>query len=189
MSKNWNLSLKNIFSKYGFFLLVIVYILLWHLIPKLTFLANIISKLPSEKLYGIILIKSLMAIPVVMFMLSQFGIVYFFSKMKLNWWKCILIIFSGLIFIVAIVQIIIYQLDIVSKIHRYPNIREQLFILGHYYGFLRLPISIFIIIIASGIGYLVSLRIKDKNLILPVAMFAAYIDYWTVTRGPVSKAI
>jgi hypothetical protein len=31
--------------------------------------------------------------------------------------------------------------------------------------------------------------VRDRNLLLPVVMFAAYIDFWTVTRGPVSAVL
>jgi hypothetical protein len=44
-------------------------------------------------------------------------------------------------------------------------------------------------IAAASIGCAVSERVKDKNLLLPVVMFAAYIDFWTVTRGPVATLL
>jgi hypothetical protein len=49
-----------------------------------------------------------------------------------------------------------------------------------------LPLDISRIAAACFLGYIVSFALRDKNIILPIAAFAAYLDIWTVTIGPTS---
>ncbi|MHB0997696.1 MAG: hypothetical protein ACYC27_00505 [Armatimonadota bacterium] len=39
---------------------------------------------------------------------------------------------------------------------------------------------------AASLGYTISFIVRDKNILLPAAMFAAVVDYWGVTWGPLS---
>ncbi|MDO8585712.1 MAG: hypothetical protein Q7T82_01605 [Armatimonadota bacterium] len=54
---------------------------------------------------------------------------------------------------------------------------------------LGLPIDLSRIVAASFLGYLVSFVLRDKNIVLPIAGFAACLDIWTVTWGPTRHMI
>lgn len=131
----------------------------------------------------------IMAAPTIAFMAAQISVIYFYTKMQLSIWQALLSLVLCLGCVALITMLIVYQIHITAKLGRYPNMRELFFILGNYYGPLKMPISMLIMLAASSIGYMVSMRIKDINLILPVVMFAACIDFWTVTQGPVSTVL
>jgi hypothetical protein len=54
---------------------------------------------------------------------------------------------------------------------------------------LWLPLDVSRIAAAATLGYLVSFALRDKNIVLPIAGFAAYFDIWTVTWGPTKQFI
>lgn len=54
---------------------------------------------------------------------------------------------------------------------------------------ISLPLDISRIAAAATLGYLVSFVLRDKNIVLPIAGFAAYFDVWTVNWGPTKHFI
>ena len=52
------------------------------------------------------------------------------------------------------------------------------------HGIPSLSIDISRILAATFLGYFVSFALREKNIVLPVAGFAAYLDIWTVAWGP-----
>lgn len=110
-----------------------------------------------------------MALPTLAFMIVQIAIIYFFAKLKMRGWQSLL----SLVVCVGLAAILwIFGRSMAGN-----------------YGFSRILMSIFLMFAAASLGYMVSLRVTDRNLLLPVVMFAAYIDFWTVTRGPVATMI
>jgi hypothetical protein len=49
--------------------------------------------------------------------------------------------------------------------------------------------DLFLILFATSLGYMVGFIVREPNIILPVALFAAAVDYWNVTWGMLSKTI
>lgn len=176
---------------------ILAYCALWLLIPKATILPIIMGILQSFTSFtgdsvaaglGLATVV-IMAAPTIAFMAAQMSVIYFFTKLKLNVWQALFSLIACLACVALFTMLIAHQMYIAQKLGRYPNIRELFFILGNYFGPLKMPISMLVMLAASSIGYMVSLRIKDKNLILPVVMFAACIDYWTVTQGHVAAVL
>ncbi|MCX6345291.1 MAG: hypothetical protein NT018_09505 [Armatimonadetes bacterium] len=172
---------------------ILVYFALWVLTPKATFLAAAGDVLFNAFRASHGLVKAVLGVccfvltaaPTIAFMAVQIGIIYFFAKLKLKLWQSLLgvVLCLGLVF--ALLNILIWQLHL----HHYPNTRQMVFIMAHYNGLLKMPMSLLTMLAAASIGYGVSIFVKDKNLLLPVVMFAAYIDFWTVTRGPVHTMV
>ncbi len=173
------------------------YCALWLLVPKATFLpaiVNLMRKLqpdahPAAALLMHLSSLMLIAAPTVVFMAVQVGIVYCFARVRMNWWQAVLALVTSLAGLTLIVALMVWQSGIVAKLHRSLTLREIFYFMGVYSHWLKMPMFLMIMLAAASVGYLVSLRVKDKNLILPVVMFAAYIDAWTVTRGPVSAVL
>ena len=178
---------------------VAAYLALWVLIPKATFLAAAVRAIDTALPFadgGVSVFLKLAALlviltPVACVMAAQVGIVYFFAKVRMNFWQALGVLAVCLACAVALGAAVVGSFaaghpQVIEKLGHYPTFREHIYLLGAYYGPLRIPISLFVMLGAASIGYMVSLRIRDKNLILPVVMFAAYVDLWTVTRGPVS---
>lgn len=46
-----------------------------------------------------------------------------------------------------------------------------------------------LMIFAASMGCIISFIIREPNIIIPVALFAAVVDYWGVTAGPVSVVL
>ena len=173
------------------------YAALWLLIPRATFLPVIVqlveAAMPFATGHSAFYLSFVGAVvvlaPTLGFMCSQVAIVYFFTKIRLSLWQCLLALVVCLIVAEGLLSLVIWQSRIPAQLGRYPGFREQLLIMGIYYGPLKIPLTLALIVASASVGYLVSLRIKDKNIILPVVMLAAYIDFWTVTRGPVSVVL
>ena len=178
-------------------LAVLAYFALWLLVPKATFLPAIVNELTSSLKFvndnaaaGIRLFSSmLVAVPTVAFMAIQIAIIYFFTKLNLKFRQAVLALVLCLISIVALVNVVIWQAGIAAKLGHYPNLKEQLILISYYQGILKMPYILFIMLASINVGYLVSLRVADKNLLLPVVMFAACVDLWTVTQGPVATML
>ena len=56
-------------------------------------------------------------------------------------------------------------------------------------GRMRALTSLFMILAASAFGYLVSFILRHPNIVLPIAIFAPFIDIWTVLVGPTAHAL
>ena len=173
------------------------YFALWILVPKAVFLPLIINSISaiipfingSAGNYLQFIVVAAMSAPTVAFMAISIAIIYYFAALKLSFKQSILSIIICIGTTFGLIAIVIQQLHILPKLGHYPNLSEHLYILAHYFGPFKMPISVLLMLAAASIGYAVSLRVTDKNLILPVVMFAAYIDFWTVTRGPVASAL
>ncbi|MCE5323207.1 hypothetical protein LLG46_07820 [bacterium] len=176
---------------------IIAYLALWLLVPKATFLPDIISHLTNAASHtsgipaaGIRIICILIiALPTVMFMAIQIGIIYQSVRLKMGFIHSLAAFVISLGCAYGLMDLIVWRSGAVKIVHRALTLREKFFVVANYITPLTMLYFICIMLAAISLGYLVSLRIKDKNLLLPVVMFAAYIDFWTVTRGPVSHVI
>ena len=162
------------------------YAALWVLAPRATFLPHLASLIGKHIPVAAL---ALIAAPTVVFMAVQVGIVYCFARMKMDWPRAALALLGSLAWTVGMVALMVWQSGVAAKMRHWPSLRETMFIMGVYPSLLRLPMFLGIIFAASSIGYLVAMRVRDKNLLLPVVMFAAWVDFWTVTQGPVSAVL
>ncbi len=173
------------------------YFALWLAVPRATFLPALVhhveSARPPGSLVTAILLNTLwialVSLPTAAFMAVQIALVYFFARFQMTWRRCALVLAGSLAGVAAIALLVVWESGVAAKMGRHPTFRETLYIMGAYPSLLRMPMFLAIITAASSIGYLVALRVRDRNLLLPVVMFAAYIDFWTVTRGPVSAVL
>lgn len=166
------------------FVVILAYFALWFLVPKAAFFPAIIrliihtmphaSKFARPILY--ICAIGVLSLPTIAFMAVQVAIVYFYAKIQFKWWQ-VLLAFAGLLIC------IIGFFAISAKLATHKPVPVGTLLT------LRLFISFCTMLAAGSIGYLVALRIRDKNMLLPVSMFAAAIDCWTVAMGPVSEMI
>ncbi|MHB9037104.1 MAG: hypothetical protein ACYC64_10570 [Armatimonadota bacterium] len=176
---------------------VLAYFALWMLVPKATFLPGIVNQLSHAashapgilavalRIMGLLVIAS----PTVAFMAIQIGVIYFFTRIKMDFARSLAAFVLSMGCAFGFMTLIVWQSGIAAKMHRALTLREQMFVVANHVTPLSMPYFVCIMLAAISLGYLVSLRVKDKNLLLPVVMFAAYIDFWTVTRGPVSHVI
>lgn len=49
--------------------------------------------------------------------------------------------------------------------------------------------DLFLMVFAGLLGHMISFIVREPNILLPAASFAALVDYWNVTWGILSKAI
>jgi len=54
---------------------------------------------------------------------------------------------------------------------------------------LGVAVDAFLILAGVGFGALVLLAVRDRNLLVPVALVAAVVDLWGVTKGPTAMAL
>ena len=173
------------------------YVALWLLIPKASFLPIIVGLAdaamphvgPDAANWLSFSAMCVMATPTVVFMAVQIAIVYYFAGIRLNAWQALLTLIGSLSLAEGIIALVVWRFGIAGRIGHYPGFGEQFELASVYYGPLRIPLTLSLIFAAASIGYLVSLRIRDKNLLLPVVLVAACVDFWTVTRGPVSVVL
>lgn len=181
----------------GLLLSIAAYFALWLLVPRAVFIPNTLNATAdvlrgASGLWALALRvfgSTLEVLPTVAFMAVQVAIVYFFARLKLNWWQS-LIALAGLLFTAWLVfYAALWDWGIMARMQRMPTIREQAFLLSVYFGPLKMVISLLLMLVAAAIGYTVSTAVRDKNLLLPVVMFAACIDFWTVHHGPVNTVM
>ncbi|MGC8861580.1 MAG: hypothetical protein ACP5R5_02270 [Armatimonadota bacterium] len=173
------------------------YCALWLLVPRATLLSGLADAIRAVMPFAgdgarPVLASALLGVtaaPTVAFMAVQIALVYFFAQFDMNWRQCALVLVGSLAAVAVIALGIVWQSGVSAKMGRHPSIRETLVIMGAYPSLLRMPMYLGIILASSSIGFLVSLRVRDRNMLLPVVMLAAYIDFWTVTRGPVSVVL
>ena len=46
-----------------------------------------------------------------------------------------------------------------------------------------------LMLFAAALGYTISFIVREPNILLPIAIFAAFVDYWSVTWGPLSQIL
>ncbi len=177
---------------------MLAYFVLWIGIPKARFLSAALDSIDKAMTHAHQPLATLLpicgivitSIPTITFMAAQISVVYYFSKLKLGFKGSVISLLACLAGLTLIVTAIVWESGVVAKLHRMPTLPETGFIVGVYHpGLLKMLMFAVIMLTAASIGYLVSLRIKDKNLLLPVVMFAASIDFWTVTAGPVNTVM
>ncbi len=180
---------------FGLGLTVIAYCALWLLVPRAVFIVRAGNSIDAALVHARGLEASalvaggglMFALPTAAFMAAQIGIIYFFARFRMNWWQS-LIIFVGSVGVAwGLLALAIWRGG--GVLHRFPTLGEQMTVLSMYNGALKLPITLLLISAASSLGCMVSQAIKDRNLLLPVVMFAACIDFWTVNFGPVSTML
>ena len=176
---------------------ILVYFALWWIIPRATFLPALVNAIdglipfvPRYAADGLRLVGvAVMMAPTVAFMAVQIAIVYSFARIRMSFWQAAGVL-AALMFALAVVAfVIVTDSGVATKMARRLNPAETMFVLARFPHVLKMPMAVLVMLAAGSIGYLVSLRIKDRNLLVPVVMFAAYIDFWTVTRGPVSAVL
>lgn len=177
---------------------LIAYCALWVLVPRARFIPAALSDLDSAikhahqpwatflTILGIVVLSAATAV----FVAVQMWIVYSFSGLRLGFKQSLLWLVGCLAGAGGIVWLMLWRIDIVGKLHRLPTAAEIVFIVNLMRGTLpSMALFVLIMLAAASLGCMVSLRIKDRNLLLPVVMFAAAIDFWTVTVGPVSHVL
>ncbi len=179
----------------GLILSGVAYLALWLLVPRATFLGWLAKSSYNTTATGVGLILPgivhglSVGLPMVAFMAAQIAGIYYFTRLGLKWWGYLLCMIGSIALVGILLTLVIHTYNIPGQLGRYPTLQEHMIILGRYYGPYKLPISLAFITAASGLGGLVSFRVKDKNLLLPVSMFAAVIDFWTVNYGFVGVAM
>lgn len=168
----------------------VVYLALWLIVPHRAFLSSAAGALWEgyPRIAGL-LVLFIPVIATAIFMLVQIAIIYFFSAIRMRPWHVTLCLLGSLVGVVILTQIMVWRWGIPARMGHWPGLQTQVMVLALYPGLLKMPTTLLTILAAASIGYLVSLVIKDRNLLLPVVMLAAYIDFWTVTRGPVAHVM
>lgn len=162
-------------KNYNFPIITAAYFLLWILAPY-------VSSLPQS-----IGLPVLAAASTFIFMSIQIGIVYQIAKLRLSALGFVYLLLISILLIIILAYVVCVRLGIIQMLGRYPKPQELLMLVSS--GMPRMIFSFLIILLFTSIGGLVSVRVKDKNLLLPIVMFAAYIDLWTVTKGPVAAVL
>lgn len=173
------------------------YFLLWTIVPRATFYSGLIATVGnaaarSRGLPGFALSAAgllLVFLPTVFFMIVQLAMVYYFARVRMRFLTAAAVLAGCLAATAGLAALIVAQSGVVGHLHRWPNLRETAFIMAYYNGLLKMPVVLTVMFAAAAIGYMVSLRVTDKNLLLPVVVIAACIDVFTVTRGPVSAVL
>jgi len=177
-----------------FFVCLLAYLALWFLTPRATFLPYMLNAIGAGApfaegwcaFWAQLAAFSIVTAPTIAFMLVQFGMVYYFSGWNWNIKRGLAALVLALVGAAALVALLVWQSGMVAKMHRYPKPAEIMYILANYPHPLK---NVLVMLAASSIGILVSLRVRDRNLILPVVMAAACVDLWTVTMGPVATVL
>lgn len=76
-----------------------------------------------------------------------------------------------------------------TAVRKPADLGFRLAVFGYHAKGSRAVTSLLIIIGSSAMGLLVSLILRHPNIILPVAVFSAMVDIWTVFLGPTGKAV
>jgi len=182
---------------FGLGLTVLAYCALWLLVPRAVFIVHAGNSIDAalshaRGLEALLLLAAgglMFALPTAAFMAAQIGIIYFFARFRMNWRQSLIILVGSVAAAWGLLALAIWQTGHVAALHGFPTLREQIVLLSMYHGILKLPITLLLISAASSIGCMVSQAIKDRNLLLPVVMFAACIDFWTVNFGPVNTVL
>lgn len=181
----------------GVGLAVAALLLLWFLVPKATFLATAASYFRTppawigpDGAFGWRAAGMLIsAVPTALFMAAQIFLAFNIARLRWSVWRYAAVVLGSVAVAFAVVVAVVFMKDIPARIGRFPNLRELVAIAGVYYGPLRSLITLCIVSGATSIGCMVAFRVRDRNLLLPVVILAAFIDLWTVTSGPTSHAI
>lgn len=180
---------------YGLLFTALSFLLLWFIVPKAGFMAYLTESSLHTQARGIgIIFPGIVyglsaSLPMLLFMAVDIAAVYYYARLNLKWQIHLLVLFISLLVIFISLTFVIIHSHIPAMLGRYPNLREHFLILGRLPGIMRLAVILLFISAASALGGAVSYRVTDKNLLLPVSMFAACIDFWTVNFGVVNRTI
>lgn len=174
---------------------ILAYFGLWVLAPKAAFFpyltdAIILAASHAHGCAGIVLAiteAAIMFAPTIAFMALQFGVVYYFTGFRMGFWRSLGVFVGCVLLAIGIMALMVHRFGVEHRLHRMPTLRQALVICAVDQSYLKMLQTTLIMLSAAGIGYMVSLRVTDKNLLLPVVLFAAWIDLWTCTQGPVSS--
>lgn len=135
------------------------------------------------------------------FMGIQISLVRRLAEVKLSIHAALmLLVGSTLLFAIGFVAIATTQHEKLLHLAKDPNLLAELralkpgissysLLYTSYKGYLVPVMNMLVIAAASLLGYVVSFLLRERNLILPVALFAGFIDFWTVSVGPTSKIV
>lgn len=127
---------------------------------------NIFNGQPIAKIALVIL-----SISILMFI--QLKIIAAFAEIKLSLKKSALVTLCALALFITII--------VISSI-----IPKDAIMLSALILMLK---DLILMLLAASFGYAVSFIIREPNIIIPVALFAAIVDLWGVTSGPVSVVL
>jgi hypothetical protein len=173
---------------------ILAYFGLWVLAPKAAFFPYVTEAInaAASSAHGCAAIvlaiteAAIMFAPTIAFMALQFGVVYYFTGFRMSFWRGLGVFAGCVIVAVALMALIVVRFGIENHLHHTPTLRQSLFVCALDQSYLKMLLTTLVMLSAASIGYMVSLRVTDKNLLLPVVLFAAWIDLWTCTKGPVS---
>ena len=173
---------------------IVAYCALWVLAPRAVFFpivtAAMSAALPLTHGYPaailVLAATALVFAPTIAFMAVQFAVVYYFARLKMDFRRSAAVFVGCVLAAAVLMALMVVQSGVAERLHRLPTFRESLWVAAYYQGSLKMAAVVMVMLAAASLGCMVSLRVTDKNLLVPVVMFAAYIDLWTVTRGPVS---
>lgn len=120
-----------------------------------------------------LLIYAIYSLTIAITMLLQLGLVVSLAGLKLPAGKSALVsltalcVFVGLMFLLMKIRI------------------TMPFILA----FVLMIRDMSLMIFAASLGCIISFIIREPNIVIPVALFAAVVDYWGVTAGPLSVVL
>ncbi len=179
---------------------IFAYFALWIGVPNARFIPAVLNHMdavirhahqPMAIILSFIAII-ILSVPTVAFMVAQISIVYYFAKLKMRLAGSLLCLIGALAALIAIGAWMMTHPDLrPNELHIISNMplarRIGAIVATYHSGALKMLMYAVMLIITASIGNIISLRVTDKNLLLPVVMFAATIDLWTVTIGPVSS--
>jgi hypothetical protein len=77
----------------------------------------------------------------------------------------------------------------ITAVRKPSDLSFRLLVFDSVAGGTRSLTSLLMIIAASAFGYMLSFILRNKNILMPVAAFAPFIDIWTVFFGPTGHAL
>lgn len=120
-----------------------------------------------------LLIYAIYSLTIAITMLLQLGLVVSLAGLKLPAGKSALVSLTSLCVFVGLMFLLM-------KIHI-----TMPFILAFVLAIRDMSLMIF----AASLGCIISFIIREPNIVIPVALFAAVVDYWGVTAGPLSVVL
>jgi len=158
---------------------IAAYLALWILVPKARFLAT-----GKWQMVGIL-------IATILFIAIQVAMVRWLTAIQLRPAYVVLglVLFVGLFALVVYVAASPFVAKLPPKFNNIPVLTKYLTIFAMRGGVWTLAASFLVILASVSLGYLLSFLLKEKNILLPVSVFAAYTDFWTVLWGPTSSVV
>ena len=183
--------IKSIF-KNSLLYLILGFICVWFFAPFVP-IQKIIAPIKDHKTLAISIFMTIIISFTVISMFFQFAIVYQLVKFIKNWKRALILMGISLVLIFLCIVWMQFSLEKAKAFTEGISYFDQLKIIIFKMGLIALPqkcfYSLFIIFLCTGFGYLISLIIREKNLLVPVMLCCVLVDIWTVTLGFVSKTL